>query len=166
MVEQLTLNQLVLGSSPSGGTKTSSSFSPTQPENFVALSDRDSRRRVMNATFSLSETWQLGGDSFTWRLKDSEIRFRGSGRFAELVDKRIPASDESVRAFFEALNTLDVWSWRDDNALSETEYDCLDGSTWKFSTSLGSKICKTGGTNAYSSLDDPRKPHHGEGQGR
>ncbi len=47
-------------------------------------------------SFDLAERYEQGGDSYSWRLKDNEIRFRGTGQYAGLVGRRIPANDKQI----------------------------------------------------------------------
>src|SRR5436190_16714719 len=105
-------------------------------------------------TFTLNERLALGGE-YTWRLKDSEIRFRGSRRFASLVDRRIPARAEQIASFRDALDWLEVWSWRDDYAPEDVGWSVLDGSAWSFAASFGDRQCKCAGVNGYPSFGDP-----------
>ena len=107
----------------------------------------------MPPSFTLSETFALGGD-FTWRLKDSEIRYRGSGEYAHVVNKRIPANDDRIAAFKDALDLLDVWSWRNDYDPDDVGFMTEDGSSWTFAASINDQHCKCGGVNAYPSFRD------------
>jgi hypothetical protein len=107
----------------------------------------------MAPTFTLSEQFALGGD-FTWRLKDAEIRYRGSGEHAQIVNQRIPANDERIAAFKDALDLLDVWSWRSDYDPDDVGFMTDDGSSWSFAASIGDQQCKCGGVNAYPSFRD------------
>ena len=56
----------------------------------------------MQRTFTLTEQSAFGSQ-YSWRLKDSEIRFRGSGDFEGLVTRRIPASDAQIESSFQRL---------------------------------------------------------------
>lgn len=110
----------------------------------------------MPSSFTLSEQFALGGD-FTWRLKDSEIRCRGSGEYAQIVNQRIPVSDERVVAFKDALDLLDVWSWRNDYDPDDVGFMTDDGSSWSFAASIDGRECKCGGVNAYPAFGDASK---------
>jgi hypothetical protein len=57
-------------------------------------------------SFSLSEIFALGGHHYEWRLKQQEIKFRGSGRFQNLLSCRIPVSDEQIAQLKAALELL------------------------------------------------------------
>lgn len=105
-------------------------------------------------TFALTEVFALGGQ-YTWRLKESEIRFRGSGEFAGLVNRRIPASEKQIFEFCDALEFLDVGSWRSDYTPEDLGFACCDGSAWSFSMSFSNQTHQCGGVNAYPSFADP-----------
>lgn len=107
----------------------------------------------MLPTFTLRETFKRGG-GFTWRLKDSEIRFRGSGAYAKLVTQRIPARSGQVANFVSALNLLEVWSWRNDYNPEDIGWMTLDGSAWSFAALIGGSECRCGGANAYPAFGD------------
>lgn len=108
------------------------------------------------ASFTLTEQYALGG-AYTWRLKEGEIRYRGSDEFARLVNQRIPASDEQIAAFNDALELLDVWSWRDNYDPGDVGFATSDGSAWSFAASIESRECKCGGANGYPSFADASK---------
>lgn len=108
----------------------------------------------MIAQFTLREQYALGGQ-YTWRLKESELRFRGEGRFKGMVNQRIPAGDERVSEFVDVLNLLEVWKWRSNYSPSELGFEVLDGSAWWFSANCGSLQVECGGENAYPSFADP-----------
>ncbi len=105
-------------------------------------------------SFVLSEEGAFN-DSFEWRLKEQEIRFRGSGAYANLVHRRIPASDEQIRAFTEALRLLEVWEWRNDYSPEDAGWMVDDGSAWKFEAEINGRICRCGGANAYPAYSSP-----------
>jgi hypothetical protein len=109
----------------------------------------------MQPTFTLSEQSAFGSQ-YSWRLKDSEIRFRGSGDFERLVTRRIPASDTQIEEFFSALDLIQVWDWRSDYDPGEVGATVEDGSSWTFVASTGSRECRCGGVNAYPSFADPK----------
>ncbi len=110
----------------------------------------------MTPSFTLSEQFAFGSQ-YSWRLKESEIRFRGSGEYERLVLQRIPASTEQIATFFSALELLHVWLWRSDYNPMEVGFEVLDGSEWTFSASMGSRNCQCGGGNAYPSYADPQQ---------
>jgi hypothetical protein len=109
----------------------------------------------MQRTFALTEQSAFGSQ-YSWRLKESEIRFRGTGDFERLVTRRIPASDAQVDAFFSALELIHVWDWRSDYDPRDVGVIVDDGSSWTFTASDGQRECKCGGVNAYPSFVDPK----------
>ncbi len=102
---------------------------------------------LMSTSFTLQEEFALGG-GFTWRLKDAEIRYRGSGAYSQLVNQRIPARGERIAEFIDALNLLDVWSWRDDYNPEDMGFVTEDGSSWSFTINIDERVWKCGGYNA------------------
>jgi hypothetical protein len=112
------------------------------------------KNRQMLTTFTLQEDFALGG-GFTWRLKDMELRYRGSGAYSQLVNQRIPASEDRIADFIDALNLLDVWSWRDDYDPEDLGFVTMDGSSWTFALSIADRDCKCGGNN-FSRLPHSR----------
>jgi hypothetical protein len=52
----------------------------------------------MQLTFTLTEQHAFGSQ-YSWWLKESEIRFRGTGDFERLVTQRIPASAAQIEEF-------------------------------------------------------------------
>jgi hypothetical protein len=109
----------------------------------------------MQPTFALVEQFAFGSQ-YSWRLKESEIRFRGSGDYERLVMRRIPASGAQVQAFFSALELIQVWDWRSDYDPSDIGVTVQDGSSWTFIASDGPHQCRCGGVNAYPSFADPK----------
>ena len=109
----------------------------------------------MISSFRLSEEFFLGG-KYVWRLKESQIRFRGSGEFAQLVDQRITASEKQVAAFEDALELLDIWSWRNDYESKDVGCITDDGSVWTFSASINGAEVNCGGANAYPAFRDAK----------
>ena len=107
----------------------------------------------MQRTFTLAEQSAFGSQ-YSWRLVDSEIRFRGAGEFERLVTRRIPASDAQVDEFFAALELIRVWEWRSDYDPSDVGVAVQDGSSWSFIASDGERECHCGGVNAYPSFAD------------
>lgn len=110
---------------------------------------------AMQPTFTFTEQSAFGSQ-YSWRLKDSEIRFRGTGDFERLVTRRIPASDAQVEAFLSALELIQVWDWRSDYDPSDVGVTVEDGSSWSFTASIGPRQCQCGGVNAYPSFADPK----------
>lgn len=108
----------------------------------------------MPPSFTLTEVFAFG-DSFEWRLKDSQIRFRGKGQYTQLVNQRIPAGADQIANLRAALNLLDVWAWRDDYDPRDIGWTVLDGSWWTFSCKIGEQTHKCGGNNAFPSFHDP-----------
>lgn len=110
----------------------------------------------MQPTFTLTEQSAFGSQ-YSWRLKDSEIRFRGSGDYEGLVLRRIPASDEQIASFFAALELIQVWEWRTDYNPNDIGFSVDDGSAWAFSAVFGERNCHCSGENAYPSFTDPKQ---------
>jgi hypothetical protein len=110
----------------------------------------------MHPSFTLTEQFAFGS-RYSWRLKESEIRFRGSGDYERLVLRRIPASEEQIASFFSALRLIQVWDWRDDYNPNDIGCEVEDGSSWTFLASMGPGQCRCGGVNAYPSFADPKR---------
>jgi hypothetical protein len=110
----------------------------------------------MQPSFTLTEQSAFGS-GYSWRLKESEIRFRGSGDYERLVTRRIPASDAQIEEFFSALDLIQVWDWRCDYDPGDVGVTVEDGSSWTFVASGGSHECCCGGVNAYPSFVDPKQ---------
>jgi hypothetical protein len=121
---------------------------PPRVSSFVRL-----KKIAMQRTFTLTEQSAFGSQ-YSWRLKDSEIRFRGTGDFERLVTGRIPASDAQVDEFFSALELIQVWEWRSDYDPSDVGVTVEDGSSWSFIASDGARQCRCGGVNAHPSFAD------------
>jgi hypothetical protein len=117
----------------------------------------------MQPTFRLTEQFAFGSQ-YSWRLKDSEIRFRGSGDYECLVNRRIPASDAQVKEFSAALELIQVWDWRSDYDPSDVGVTVQDGSSWSFVASDGRRECRCGGMNAYPSFADPTRTTTDQGR--
>ena len=109
------------------------------------------------ASFQLTERNYLGGHSYSWRLKDGEIRFRGSGRYAGLVNRRIPADEQQVQALADAFALLDIWAWRPDYDPGDVGMAALDGSRWSFAASFDKHTVDSAGDNAFPSFSDASK---------
>src|SRR5262245_42029647 len=107
----------------------------------------------MQRTFPLTEQSAFGSQ-YSWRLKDSEIRFRGAGDFERLVARRIPASEAQIDEFFAALELIQVWEWRSDYDPSDVDVTVEDGSSWSFIASDGARQCRCSGVNAHPSFAD------------
>lgn len=107
----------------------------------------------MPASFTLTEQFAFGSQ-YSWRLKDSEIRFRGSGGYQRLVLQRIPVSVGQIAAFRAALDLIQVWDWRNDYDLDEVGCAVEDGSSWSFAAAFEPRDCRCGGVNAYPSFAD------------
>lgn len=110
----------------------------------------------MHPSFTLTEQFAFGS-RYSWRLKESEIRFRGSGDYERLVLQRIPASAEQIAAFFSAVDLLQVWAWRNDYDPQDVGLVVMDGSVWTFSASFEGRNCQCGGENGYPSYLDPKQ---------
>jgi hypothetical protein len=111
------------------------------------------KKIAMQRTFTLTEQSAFGSQ-YSWRLKDSEIRFRGAGDFERLVTRRIAASDAQVDEFFSALDLIQAWEWRSDYDPSDVCATVEDGSSWSFTASDGERQCHCGGVNAHPSFAD------------
>lgn len=111
---------------------------------------------VMEPSFTLSEQFAFGSQ-YSWRLKEGEIRFRGSGEYQRLVLRRIPASEAQIASFLAALDLLQVWEWRSDYDSQDVGCLTLDGSSWSFTASFGVRNCACGGVNGFPSFEDPKK---------
>lgn len=118
---------------------------------------------LTSPSFTLTEQFALGS-MYSWRLKESEIRFHGTGRYEHLVMRRIPASDEQIASFVAALDLLQVWDWRNDYHPRDVGFETLDGSSWTFSASLGSRTCSSGGENGCPCFSAPRQTTLGRGR--
>lgn len=103
-----------------------------------------------SVTFHLWERLDLGDDEQTWRLKNGEVRFRDG-----YLPDRLRATEEQIDRFVEQLDELDFWNWKDDYDTRDTEWAVLDGGWWTFQASVNNREKKTGGWNAYPSLNDP-----------
>jgi hypothetical protein len=111
---------------------------------------------LMNATFEISQSFCLGGE-YSWRLKDAEIRYRGTREFKELIVGRIPAPEWQVERFVAALDLLDVWNWRNNYQPDDIGHLVLDGGWWSFNAVIGVRSIKAAGVNAYPSYADPQQ---------
>lgn len=109
---------------------------------------------MIDPTFELGENQELIGQ-YSWRLKEGELRYRGSKKYAGLINRRIPVSQIQLDSFFAALNLLDVWIWRDDYNPIDVGMQILDGGQWWFRASLNDRECQSGGWNAFPSYSDP-----------
>ncbi len=107
----------------------------------------------MLASFTLTEQFAFGSQ-YSWRLKESEIRFRGSGEYQRLVLQRIPVSVKQIASFFAALDLIQVWDWRNDYDPNDAMCVVEDGSWWSFTASFDGRDCRCGGVNAYPSFAD------------
>ncbi len=89
-----------------------------------------------------------------YRLKDGELRYRGTGEFASLIMRRIPANAEQIQRFKAALDLLDVWRWRDDYKPRDVNLVVENGGSWWFTAKLEDQECSCGGCNAFPSYGD------------
>ena len=109
----------------------------------------------MQRTFTLTFTEVLAfWSGYSWCLKESKIRFHGTGNFEHLVTPRIPASNAQVDEFFSALDLIQVWDWRSDYDPTDLGAMVDDGSSWSFIASDGERQCRCGGVNAHPSFVD------------
>lgn len=110
----------------------------------------------MQPSFTLTEQFAFGS-RYSWRLKESEIRFRGSGDYESLVVNRIPASESQIGSFFSALELIQVREWRNNYDPGDVDSAAMDGSCWSFLASFENDECRCGGCNAYPSFADPKQ---------
>lgn len=110
----------------------------------------------MPPSFTLTEQFAFGSQ-YSWRLKDSEIRFRGSGDYDGLVLGRIPASDVQVASFLAALELIQVGEWRNDYNPDEIGVEVCDGSAWAFSAEIEGRNFHCSGANGYPSFINPKQ---------
>ena len=108
----------------------------------------------MNATFTLRTESERQGDQ-TWRLKEGQIRFRGTKSYQNLVVQRVPASIEQIQQFSDAMDLLDVWRWRPNYHSEEAGWRVLDGGTWSFKAEFHGRIICCEGEEGYPSFGDP-----------
>lgn len=106
-------------------------------------------------SFDISERYELGEHAWSWRLKDQKIRFRGAGKYSQLVSQRIPASESQVDSIIQAFDLLSVWRWRSDYHPQDVDVEVCDGSSWTFNVAFNGKTNRAAGSNAYPSFADP-----------
>ncbi|HAW26855.1 MAG TPA: hypothetical protein DCY03_01875 [Planctomycetaceae bacterium] len=109
---------------------------------------------MIDPAFELGENQEFIGQ-YSWRLKDGELRYRGSNQYAGLVNRRIPVSQLQLDSFIAALNLLEVWNWRDDYDPLDAGMEVLDGGQWWFRARLEGRECQSSGWNAFPSYSDP-----------
>lgn len=132
-------------------------YQPKSP-NGAALNDWDlpgSMSERSNAKFELGEFWFFGGE-YSWRLKDGELRYRGTESFKDLIIGRIPVTANRVQKFASALDLLAVWSWRDDYDPQDLGHVCMDGGYWWFKAEINGRSIRARGANSYPSYEDAR----------
>ena len=99
------------------------------------------------------------GDSFSWRLKDGELRYRGEGLYAGFLSGRIPVREDDLKRFRAACDLLEVRRWRDNYDAFECGWSVMDGYRWSFRAEFdGAAAVRSGGCNAYPSYADPGEP--------
>lgn len=106
-------------------------------------------------SFNISEQHDRGDHSWSWRLKDNEIRFRGTGDYAHLVTRRIPADDSQLDSLKDAFDLLNVWEWRDNYHSHDANLEVLGGSSWTFDANWPTRKNHAAGSNGYPSFGDP-----------
>lgn len=111
---------------------------------------------MIDPCFELGFSLELGGQ-YSWRLKEGELRYRGTREFAGLIEGRIPVSDGQIERFVAALDLLDTWNWRDDYHPQDVQMAVMDGGHWWFKAKLHDRVCHSAGENAYPSYHDPRQ---------
>lgn len=105
-------------------------------------------------SFTLTVQNERRGD-YTWRLKDSQFRYRGSGSFTGLIAQRIPVSETKLVTFCEVLDLLEVTKWQ--SVYKETDSGWITlgyPDIWSFAASIAGRECCCRGYNAYPSYSD------------
>ena len=110
---------------------------------------------LLNARFELGENQCFQGE-YSWRLKDGELRYRGTGHYQGLIDGRISASERQVQRFAAVLDLLTVWEWRRDYEPEDVGHTVLDGGIWWFNAELNGRSVRAAGNNAYPTYEDPK----------
>ena len=103
--------------------------------------------------FEFGESCFSAGE-YSWRLKDGELRYRGTGSFSGLIAGRIPVTVDQFDRFVAAMNFLDVWGWKHSYQPADTGWMVLDGGRWWFKASLNGRECETCGDNAFPGYED------------
>jgi hypothetical protein len=114
-----------------------------------------------NLKFHLHEDRCFVGQ-LNWIRDDSQLRFSGADElrhFDMFRNKHLPCvscSAEQLASFLDALNLLEVWSWRDAYRSEDCGTIVDDGYHWKFTARFGDQKCKSSGYNGVPSLADPQ----------
>ena len=106
-----------------------------------------------NPSFEFAEDIVFSG-SYSWRLKDGELRYRGTDQFRDPSIIRLPVRDEQIERFVAALDFLDVWHWKEHYDPEDAGYCADDGGSWSFRALIRGRSCNTSGTNAFPSFDN------------
>jgi hypothetical protein len=112
-------------------------------------------------TFHLHEDRCFVGQ-LNWIRDETQLRFSGADalrHFGIFRNKHLPCvscTPEQLSTFVDALNLLDVWSWRDTYRCEDVGSLIDDGYNWAFTAEFGDRRCNTAGYNAVPSLADPK----------
>ena len=105
--------------------------------------------------FELGERRCFAGE-YSWRLKDGELRYRGSKHYEGLIVGRIPVTEVRIQKFAAALDLLDVWHWRNDYHPHELGVEVMDGGSWSFKAEISGRTINAAGCNAFPAFEDAR----------
>lgn len=113
-------------------------------------------------SFDLGEKRHSSLDhSYSWRLKDGELRYRGKGEYHVEPFGRLQTTPQQIERFIESLKFLQVVAWKQRYRPEDGGFAVLDGKWWWFKASVGDVTIDTGGDNAYPAFDDPKKTAYG-----
>jgi hypothetical protein len=111
---------------------------------------------LTNARFELAERRCFQGE-YSWRLKEGELRYRGTKHFQSLFNGRIPVTEEMLQKFIAALDLVEVWDWRGDYSPGDIELAVLDGGDWLFKAEIDGRSVKASGDNAYPAYENAQQ---------
>ena len=104
--------------------------------------------------FQLAESTTWVG-SYSWRLEDGELRYRGSDGFCDPSITRIPVIDEQLAEFFAALDLLGVWDWKPRYSSLDIDRVVEDGNSWSIKVRVAGRRCDTLGHEGYPGFTNP-----------
>ena len=81
--------------------------------------------------FELGENIHRFGH-YSWRLKDGQIRYRGTWSFRGRISQPIASDEFKLKRFVAALDLLDVWNWKSVYSSDDTDWLVFDGGIWWF----------------------------------
>ncbi|WP_144057409.1 hypothetical protein [Novipirellula maiorica] len=122
----------------------------------------DLKMDASTLTFHLHEDRCFVGQ-LNWIRDETQLRFSGADElqhFDTFRNKHLPCistTPEQLAEFADALNLLDVWTWRDQYRSEDCGTIVDDGYNWRFTAQLGDLRCKSAGYNAVPSFADPQK---------